>query len=147
MHLKVKRLTETATIPTYATAGAGCFDLYADIGGLGCARHTHHQSIVIDTGLAFDIPEGWVMQIFGRSGLAFKEDIRLANCTGIIDSDYRGSLKVKLRRDALEKIGDIKHGDRIAQGMLVRAEQVNFVEVYELSETERGTGGLGSTGA
>lgn len=147
MHLKVKRLSETATIPTYATAGAGCFDLYADTGGLGSARVTHHQSIVIDTGLAFDIPEGWVMQIFGRSGMAFKQDIRLANCTGIIDSDYRGSVKVKLTRDALEKIGTIKHGDRIAQGMLVRAEQVNFVEVFELSETERGASGLGSSGA
>ena len=147
MHLKVKKLSPTATIPTYATDGAGCFDLYADLGGLGSSRHTHHHSIVVSTGLAFEIPDGWVMQIFGRSGMAFKNDIRLANCTGIIDSDFRGDLKVKLRRDSVEDIGHINHGDRIAQGMLVRAEQVNFVECFELSETERGEHGLGSSGA
>lgn len=146
MHLKVKKLSPTATIPTYATDGAGCFDLYADLGGLGHSRHTHHHSLVVSTGLAFEIPDGWVMQIFGRSGMAFKNDIRLANCTGIIDSDFRGDLKVKLRRDSIEDIGHVNHGDRIAQGMLVRAEQVNFVECFELSETERGEHGLGSSG-
>lgn len=146
MHLKVKKLSPTATIPTYATDGSCCFDLYADI-GVGYARQTHHQSIVLSTGLAFEIPTGWAMQIFSRSGDGFKYDTRLANCVGIIDSDYRGEVKVKLTRDSESPIGMVSHGDRIAQGMLVRAEQVNFVECFELSDTERGTGGFGSTGA
>lgn len=146
MHLKFKKLSPTAMVPSYATDGSGCFDFYADTGGLGHSRQTHHQSIIVDTGLAFEIPEGWVMQIFSRSGDGFKYDTRLANCVGIIDSDYRGSLKVKLTRDSESPIGLVNHGDRIAQGMLVRAEQVNFVECFELSETERGTGGFSSTG-
>lgn len=146
MHLKVKRLTETATIPTYATDGSACFDLYADCGDLAVAHQSQFQSVVIKTGLAFDIPKGWVMQIFGRSGLAFSKDIRLANCTGIIDSDYRGEVAVKLTRDSAENMTPVKHGDRVAQAMLVPVEQVNLVEVYELSETHRGDGGFGSTG-
>jgi dUTP pyrophosphatase len=148
--LKVKRLTDTATLPTYATDGSACFDLYADQ-----VRNPEIVSnvsagdpCVIDTGLALEIPAGWCMLIFSRSGHGFKDDVRLANCVGVIDSDYRGEVKVKLTKD-----GDgagwlgVFHGDRIAQAMLVPTYRVGFKEVTELSDTARGTGGFGSTGA
>jgi dUTP pyrophosphatase len=150
VNLKVKRLTDTATLPTYATDGSACFDLYADQ-----VRNpdvfsivTQSSPAVIDTGLSFEIPAGWCMLIFSRSGHGFKEGIRLANCVGVIDSDYRGEVKVKLTRDDLGlPLFKVEHGDRIAQAMLVPTYRVGFEEVQELSDTVRGTGGLGSTGA
>lgn len=146
MQIKIKKESHTATIPTYATPGAACFDLYADGGGPGIIPATHWQSAVIDTGLSFEIPEGYAMLLFSRSGHGFKQDIRLANCVGVIDSDYRGRVAVKLTRDVPEHIPEYHHGDRIAQGMIVRAEQVSFIECFDLGETERGSGGFGSTG-
>lgn len=104
---------------------------------------------MIDTGLAFEIPEGHVMLIFSRSGHGFKNNIRLGNCVGVIDADYRGPVKVKL---AADDMGDwytglcIEYGDRIAQGMVIPFPSVEFVVSDELSATERGKGGFGSTG-
>ena len=145
VQLKVKRLHPDAIMPKYQSAGAACFDLHAICG---------HNPIVVperevfDTGLAFEIPQGWVMLIFSRSGDGFKRDLRLANCVGVIDSDYRGEVKVKLTYDGCAEEGAvIKHGDRIAQAMLVQLPQVDLVEVGELSTTERGEAGFGSTGA
>ena len=86
-----------------------------------------------------------MLLIYSRSGHGFKNDIRLANCTGVIDSDYRGEVKVKLTSD-----GDcdfaVNAGDRIAQAMLIPVPKVELMAVTELSDTERGTGGFGSTG-
>lgn len=145
MKIKIKKLHPEARLPTYATDGSGCFDIYSDDWcDLSCTR-----SQVIETGLAFEIPEGYVMLVFSRSGHAFKNDVRLANCVGVIDSDYRGELKIKLTRDSAFDIWNefaVARGDRIAQALIVPIPKVSFEEVDELSNTARGTGGLGSTG-
>ncbi len=108
------------------------------------------QSVaVINTGLAFEVPEGYVMMVYSRSGHGFKNGVRLANCVGVIDSDYRGELLVKLTKDVTSFNSNpfpIKNGDRIAQAMLIPVPQVTFTQVSELSETKRGDGGGGSTG-
>lgn len=155
MELKVKKLHPDAVVPKYATAGAACFDLHAlmvdphewpleDVIPNGC-------TLTLRTGLAFEIPQGWVMLIYSRSGHGFKSDISLSNCVGVIDSDYRGEVQVKLRNDSPLKDEAkacfyVGHGDRIAQAMLVQVPQVRLVEVEELGGTERGDGGFGSTG-
>lgn len=140
--LRVQRLHPDAILPTYATDGAACFDLHAlhgDVVGDGLP-------VVFRTGLSFEIPPGYAMKVYSRSGHGFKHGVRLANCTGIIDSDYRGEVMVKLVSDN----GGFMHvnaGDRIAQAMLVPVPAVELVEVDELTTTQRGAGGFGSTGA
>lgn len=138
--VKVKRLHPSAVIPAYATDGSGCFDITA----LECVEQKE-DTATYRTGLAFEIPQGKAMILYGRSGYAFNRSLRLATCTSVIDSDFRGELLVKVRRDD----GGIWYpsaGDRIAQAMIVDAPHVKFVEVDELSDTKRGEGGMGSTG-
>jgi dUTP pyrophosphatase len=164
--LKVKRLHPDAVLPKYATEGAACFDLAAvGVHGLTMAEteflhrrgywddgvaiiggRQHDNSYTFRTGLAFEVPPGWVMLIYSRSGHGFKNDVRLSNCVGVIDSDYRGEVSVKLRCDGAANMR-IQGGDRIAQAMLVQVPQVQLVEVDELTDTARGAGGFGSTGA
>lgn len=136
MQVKIKRTHPDATIPTYATEGAAGFDItVAEFEG----------NDVYNTGLSFEIPEGYVLKIYGRSGHAFKYGMRLANCVAIIDSDYRGTVKLKLAYDEyIQHV--VEKGERIAQGVLVEVPRVSFVEVDELSDTDRGNGGFGSTG-
>ncbi len=149
MKLGVKLIHPGARMPTYATSGAACFDLYA----VSDIPHELYQgtSVTISTGLIFDIPEDYVLIVYSRSGHGFNYDIRLANCVGIIDSDYRGELKIKLTRD--ESPGSwlnqfhIQQGDRIAQAMLMPIQQVQLVQVDEVEATGRGMGCFGSTGA
>lgn len=149
MNLGIKLVHPGAKMPTYATAGAACFDLYA----VADIPHELYQgtSVTVSTGLVFDIPEGYVLLVYSRSGHGFKYDVRLANAVGIIDSDYRGEVMVKLTRD--ESPGSwlnqfhIQQGDRIAQAMLMPVQQVNLVQVDEVEATVRGEGGFGSTGA
>lgn len=144
MHVRVKRLTTTANLPVYATPGAACFDLHADsIKYLEGFQPTCTEAV--STGLAFEVPQGHVMLIFSRSGDGFKRDVRLSNCVGVIDSDYRGDVAVKLRSDNGERV-NVQPGDRVAQALILPVERVNFVDAFELSETERGSGGFGSTG-
>ena len=144
--LKIKKLVPTAILPQYQTPGAACFDLHALHAGTVAAGDPK----TFGTGLAFEVPNGHVLMIYSRSGHGFKNDMRLANCVGVIDSDYRGEVCVRLTNDqggpAARRV-TIKTGDRIAQGMLVRIPGVDLVEADEISETERGAGGLGSTGA
>lgn len=103
--------------------------------------------IIFDIGLAFEIPKDHVMLIFSRSGHGFNSDTRLANCVGVIDSDYRGEVKVKLTVDPSMQDGFVVYQyDRIAQAMVIPVEQVTFILSDELSDSER-FGGLGSTGA
>lgn len=138
--VKVKRLHPSAVIPAYATDGSGCFDITA----LECVGRKD-DTATYRTGLAFEIPQGKAMILYGRSGYAFNRSLRLATCSSVIDSDFRGELLVKVRRDD----GGIWYpsaGDRIAQAMIVDAPHVKFVEVDELSDTRRGEGGMGSTG-
>lgn len=143
--MKVKRLHPAAIIPSYATEGAACFDLHA-IEDKFTPHPVDVHAAIFRTGLAFEVPPGWAMLIFSRSGQGFKDAIRLSNCIGVIDSDYRGEVMVSLRADGYT-CAKVHSGDRIAQAMLVLAEQVHFEEVDELSDTARGAGGFGSTGA
>lgn len=147
VQLKVLKLDEHAVLPTFGTEGAACFDLYAHLPQDGAAINTckPHQRVTIDTGLAFEVPPGYAMMIYSRSGQGFKDNTRLSNCVGVIDSDYRGQVRVALTRDDCQGI-HIKHGDRIAQAMLVPVPTVLFLEVDELSTTVRGDGAYGSTG-
>lgn len=141
MQVKIKKLTSDAVIPTYATPGSACFDISTTTTGIIPANHT----AVLHTGLAFEIPQDHVMLVFSRSGHGFKRDVRLSNCVGVIDSDYRGELLVKMRTDGYFNM-PVESGDRIAQGMIIPVQQVAFLEEEELSDTSRGTGGFGSTG-
>lgn len=142
----VKRLTDTAILPAFATAGAACFDLHADLKSEdGCEQIIFSYEHVFRTGLAFDIPKGYALMVYSRSGHGFKNDVRLANCVGVIDSDYTGEVKVKLTIDH-DGSFTVSHGDRIAQAMLIKVPCVQLVEVDELKTTERGVNGFGSTG-
>lgn len=138
--LKVKRLTDTAKIPTYAHNGDACFDIYSDgILDIGTSWQVHA------TGLKFDIPDGYAMMIYSRSGMGFKDDTRLANCVGVIDSTYVGEVKIKLACD-VEVPSMYYFGDRIAQAMVIPVPVVEFEEVDDVEGTERGDGGFGSSG-
>lgn len=141
MQLKVNRIHHRARLPEYATDGSACLDLrcveYADVAPL--------DSHVFRTGLVVEVPEGHVMLIFSRSGHGFKNGVRLSNCVGVIDSDYRGEVMVKLHNDSRTTFG-FEPCDRIAQAMIVPIPRVDIVETYELTETARGDGGFGSTG-
>jgi dUTP pyrophosphatase len=142
MNIKVKQLSPLAKMPVYATSGSACFDIATiddnmDIGpGSGA---------VLRTGLAFEIPPGHVMMVYSRSGHGFKNGIRLANSVGVIDSDYRGELMVKVHNDSRARFL-VGRGDRIAQAMIVPVQQVEFEASEELSDTDRGASGFGSTG-
>lgn len=140
MKVKIKKLHPDAVMPQYGSDGAACFDLHCVNSSFVCTQG------VLDTGLAFEIPEGHVMLVFSRSGHAFKNDARLANCVGVIDHDYRGEVKIKMRVDSDLSCLSIKPGDRIAQAMIVPYPKVEFDWADELSDTDRGTGGFGSTG-
>jgi dUTP pyrophosphatase len=142
MQVKIKSLDPRAQLPVYATTGAACFDICTISDNTDILTG---NSAVFKTGLSFEIPEGHVMMVYSRSGHGFKQGLRLSNTTGIIDSDYRGELMVKLHNDGVNT-AHIAAGERIAQGMIVPVHQVQFALVDELSDTDRGTGGLGSTG-
>lgn len=139
MIIKFKKLVDDAQMPTYATKGAACFDLYAR----GWMFVEPGDVQMIKTGLSVEVPEGHAMMIYSRSGHG-KLGVTLANSVGVIDSDYRGEICVMLTNQSC-KTFDVQPGDRIAQGMIIPVNQVTFEE-GELSDTERGTGGFGSTG-
>ena len=141
--IRVKRLTDTAKLPTRATEFAAGADLYAD---------TQEEIIIhpgertaIHTGLAMQIPYGFAGYIFARSGLACKQGIRPSNCVGVIDADYRGEIIVNLTCDDNEP-QKIQPGERVAQLIILHHEPMPFEEVDHLDPTKRGDGGFGSTG-
>lgn len=141
--MKIKTLTDTATIPTRATVGSAGYDLYTDNDqDIWIAPG---ETVMIGTGLAMAIPCGWGGFIYCRSGLSTKEGITLANCTAVIDSDYRGEVKVPLRNLSDEARCIIPH-QRVAQLVIMPYLPVTLEEVDELDETDRGAGGFGSTG-
>lgn len=136
-----KALDEKARAPIFATEGAACFDLAS----IESATIPLRGSATFRTGLAFDVPEDHVMLVFSRSGHGFKSGVRLSNCVGVIDSDYRGEVKVKLFND--ESVAfRVEEGDRIAQAMILPVPRIQFKKVDELSTTARGENGFGSTG-
>lgn len=139
----VKRVHPNAKLPVYATAGAAAADVCTISDSTvvinpGC-------SVAFDTGLQFEVPVGYELKVHSRSGHGFKSGIRLANCTGILDSDYRGNLMVKLHNDS-DTAFVVQPGERICQVQVSKATQHHFVEVDSLNETARGVGGFGSTG-
>lgn len=139
--LKVDAIVEENNwYPEFATPGSACFDIRCIEGGLVGAIPK-----IFKTGLYFEIPKGFVLLVFSRSGHGFVSDIRLSNCVGVIDSDYRGELKIKLTADGVN-IKRFEPGERIAQGLIIKKEDICFNIVETLSETERGEGGFGSTG-
>ena len=143
MKINIKRLTETAVLPERGSAYAAGYDLFADV--TENVEIKPHETKMIGTGLAMEIPEGYFGGIFARSGLSSKEGLRPANCVGVVDADYRGEVKVALHNDG-EVVREIKAGQKIAQLVVVPFLGVEFDEVEQLSETVRGVGGFGSTG-
>ena len=141
--IEVKKLREDAILPTRGSAYSAGYDLYAAINEP--ITIAPHKTEKIGTGLAFALPEETFVAIFARSGLATKEGLRPANCVGVCDSDYRGEYIVALHNDS-EETRTIKPQERIAQMILMATNPMNFIEVNELSETDRGEGGFGSTG-
>ena len=148
LELKIKRLSETATLPKKAHPTDACFDIYADVLSFrsnGEIAIGPHESVKIPTGFATNIPHGYWGAVFARSGLATKEGLRPANCVAVIDEPYTGEWLIPLHNDTNEtKI--IHHGDRIAQFTLLPYFDTIFTEVDELDPTERGDGGFGHTG-
>ena len=143
MKIKIKKLTATATIPTKGSEYSAGWDLYADINS---AKIIHsHETAKISTGLAMEIPEGYWGGIYARSGLATKNGLRPANCTGVIDSDYRGEIIVALHNDT-DELQIVNPDERIAQFILMKCNDFDFEETDELNDTERQSGGFGSTG-
>ena len=139
--LKLQKVREGATLPAYQTPGAAGFDLCAAEDVVLPPRGT----AIVPTGWAVEIPHGYELQIRPRSGVALKRPFLIPNAPGTIDSDYRGEVGVIVRN-----VGcfheNIAKGDRIAQAVLARVSRAEIVEVDELTDTERGDGGFGSTG-
>ena len=143
MKIKVKRVSRTAKLPTHGSEYAAGYDLYADI--QEDLTIPPHQTRMIDTGLQFELPEGYFAGVFARSGLASKEGLRPANCVGVCDSDYRGNYTVAIHNDSNEPRVITPH-EKIAQMVVMAYLPLEFEETDELSATVRGAGGFGSTG-
>lgn len=155
INVKIKRLSDTAKIPYKAHDTDAAFDLYADIqetfipfGSTESEKGVKimpGQTVKISSGVAMEIPEGYWGAVYARSGLATKQGLRPANAVGVVDSHYRGMVIVPLYNDSNE-VQIIRHGDRIAQFMLAPVIETSFEEVSELSDSDRGEGGFGSSG-
>jgi dUTP pyrophosphatase len=149
--LKVKTEDDTVQLPVYSTDGAACFDIFAwkfkdrESWIEHASLSEGNRTVTIRTGLYFEIPKGYKLNVYSRSGQGFKYDVRLANCVGIIDFDYRGELMVKLTFDSVGTVL-VSLGDRIAQAEIVPIVRANLLVVDSLEETTRGTNGFGSTG-
>lgn len=142
MEVKIKKLHKDAVIPKYAKPGDAGMDLTAV-----SMKIDEYGNICYGTGLAFEIPEGYVGLVFPRSSNC-KKGVILTNCVGVIDSGYRGEVSFKFKEIALGNFSKVhyKVGDRVGQIIIMPYPHIEFVEVDELSETDRGTNGYGSTG-
>ena len=142
--LKIKKLNEKAILPARATPGSAGLDLYALLDE--DLTIPANGRAAVPTGIAIELPDsGYAAFIFPRSGLASKHGLALSNCVGVVDSDYRGEIKV-----AMINHGDneytVKSGERVAQMVIMPVPAVDLIEVDGLGDTERGGGGFGSTG-
>ena len=143
MTVKIVKLQQNAHIPTYGSADAAGADLYACIDEAVTIQPS--QTVLIPTGLSMEIEQGFAGFIYARSGLATKRGLAPANKVGVIDSDYRGQVMVSLHNHtSLPQYVD--PGERVAQMVFAPVYQAAFCEVDTLEQTERGTGGFGSTG-
>ena len=165
MHIRVKKLDPNAKLPTRGTSNSAGYDLYA----LDKIEVKPGETVFIHTGLAMEIPEGYFGAIYARSGLACKHNLRPANCVGVIDSDYRGEVCVVIVNDNesviwrefqisptvmqartvpnSERSYTIAAGERVAQIVIQKCEDVTFDDVDNLEDSGRGQGGFGSTGS
>ena len=140
--MRIKRLSENAIVPTKGSQHAAGYDLHST----ETVSIRPHETALIGTGWAMEFPIGYFGAIYARSGLATKEGLRPANCVGVIDSDYRGEIKVALHNDT-NTLKTVTAGDRIAQLIIMDYFFVSdFEEVNVLSDTSRAEGGFGSTG-
>jgi len=141
MQVRIKKLSPLAVIPSYAKDGDAGMDLVAT------SIKFDGTQVTYGTGLAMEIPEGFVGLVFPRSSIR-KTDLSLSNSVGVIDSGYRGEIQATFNQKSLSKDGQILYGigDRIMQIMIIPYPPVQFIEVNELSDTLRGEGGFGSTG-
>lgn len=141
--MKFKKLNEKAMLPVRGSEFAAGYDLYAVVDDDIIIKPC--ETAKIHTGLAVEIPTGLFGAIFARSGLATKQGLRPANCVGVIDSDYRGEVIVALHNDS-DQERCIRNGDRVAQLILLGFYSFTPEWADELSDTDRGSGGFGSTG-
>ena len=142
MEIKIKKLKKDAVIPTKGSPFAAGSDLYSAENDLVIEAG---KTAMIGTGLAMEIPEGYAGRVYARSGLACKEGLAPANKVGVIDSDYRGEIKVALHNHSSER-KTVKKGERIAQIVITPFLSADFCEAEQLNQTVRGEGGFGSTG-
>ena len=143
MDLKIKKLDPLAKFPSYGSNSAAGADLYACEKGEVTIKPG--ETRIIHTGIAMEIPEGYVGLVYARSGISIKRGLAPANKVGVIDSDYRGEIMVALHNHS-DKDQTIEDFERIAQIVIAPYITANFIETDELDETVRGAGGFGSTG-
>ncbi len=147
------KLADGVTLPQRSSGGAACYDLIAT-----GVTHNPDGTAICSTGVQVEIPQGWTMLIYSRSGMGFSASTRLVNSVGVIDEDYRGEILVKLINDkpgympqtkdeTTKQLRNVQAGDKVAQFMIVPVFNLPFEAVDELSESERGANGFGSTGA
>lgn len=141
MTVRVKKLDENATLPTYGTEFSAGADLYA----LAAETIAPGETKLIHTGIAMEIPEGFGGFLYARSGLATKRGLAPANKVGVIDADYRGEIMVALHNHSA-KAETVEAGERVAQLVIAPFLHASFEESEELCDTQRGEGGFGSTG-
>lgn len=142
--IKVKKLHPGAKLPTYGSAEAAGADLYACLEA--SVTVAPGESAWIPTGIAMEVPRGCAGLVYARSGMACKRGLAPANKVGVIDSDYRGQIVVVLHNHGTEP-QTVAHGERIAQMVIAPVVTYPYVEAEELTDSDRGTGGFGSTGA
>lgn len=140
--MKIKLVSPNAVVPTYGSKCAAGMDLYSS----DTYSIAPGETVLVHTGISMEIPDGYFGAIYPRSGLATKRGLRLANCVGVVDSDYRGEIMVALYNDSTET-QSVELRDRIAQMVIQPYERPQIFDVVnELSDTERGSGGFGHTG-
>ena len=140
MNVNIKKLTDSAVVPSYSKEGDAGLDLTAT------SVEENAMYLEYGTGLAFEIPEGYVGYVFPRSSIS-KYHLSLANAVGVVDSNYRGEVKLRFKK-TLDKVFENVYnvGDRVGQLIIMPYPKVTLVEVDELSDSNRGTGGFGSSG-
>lgn len=141
--LKVKKLKAEAVLPSYGSEFAAGADLYACIDN--ALEIPPHTTVMIGTGIAMEIPEGYGGFIYARSGISCKRGLAPANKVGVVDSDYRGEITVALHNHG-DTVQTVEKQERIAQIVIAPFLKVDYIEAEELEETARGEGGFGSTG-
>ena len=142
--IKIKKASNEIITPSYETHYSAGLDLRAYLPD-GKISLLPQERKLVGTGLFFEIPEGFEVQIRPRSGLAYKDGISVLNSPGTIDADYRGEIKILLINQG-NKVFDIEHQMRIAQMVVAKYERIQFKFVEKLTESKRGSGGFGSTG-